>query len=88
VTKLNSTGSAVLDERLHGGVPRGQISEIAGPRSSGRAGLLVAMLAGVTARGEMAALVGCEQEPDWHPEGDVWTHTLLVSTRRGRLKFI
>jgi tRNA nucleotidyltransferase (CCA-adding enzyme) len=27
---------------------------------------------------EMAALIGCEQEPDWHPEGDVWTHTLLV----------
>jgi len=23
-------------------------------------------------------LVGCEQEPDWHPEGDVWTHTLMV----------
>jgi len=27
---------------------------------------------------EMTALVGCEQEPEWHPEGDVWTHTLLV----------
>ena len=27
---------------------------------------------------EMAALVGCPQEPDWHPEGDVWVHTLLV----------
>lgn len=27
---------------------------------------------------EMAALVGCQQDPDWHPEGDVWTHTLLV----------
>jgi len=27
---------------------------------------------------EMAALVGCPQEPEWHPEGDVWTHTLLV----------
>ena len=27
---------------------------------------------------EMDALVGCEQEPEWHPEGDVWTHTLLV----------
>jgi tRNA nucleotidyltransferase (CCA-adding enzyme) len=26
----------------------------------------------------MRALVGCEQEPDWHPEGDVWTHTLMV----------
>ena len=27
---------------------------------------------------ELTALVGCEQEPDWHPEGDVWTHTLMV----------
>ena len=27
---------------------------------------------------ELAALVGCPQEPEWHPEGDVWTHTLLV----------
>jgi tRNA nucleotidyltransferase (CCA-adding enzyme) len=27
---------------------------------------------------EMAALVGCVQEPEWHPEGDVWVHTLLV----------
>ncbi len=27
---------------------------------------------------EMRPLVGCEQEPEWHPEGDVWTHTLMV----------
>ncbi len=27
---------------------------------------------------ELAALLGCEQEPDWHPEGDVWVHTLMV----------
>ena len=27
---------------------------------------------------EMRALLGCDQEPDWHPEGDVWTHTLMV----------
>jgi tRNA nucleotidyltransferase (CCA-adding enzyme) len=27
---------------------------------------------------EIAALIGCEQEPEWHPEGDVWVHTLLV----------
>ncbi len=25
---------------------------------------------------ELDSLIGCEQEPDWHPEGDVWTHTL------------
>jgi tRNA nucleotidyltransferase (CCA-adding enzyme) len=27
---------------------------------------------------ELGALVGCVQEPEWHPEGDVWVHTLLV----------
>ncbi len=27
---------------------------------------------------ECAVLVGCEQELEWHPEGDVWTHTGLV----------
>jgi len=27
---------------------------------------------------EVLSLVGCEQEPEWHPEGDVWTHTLMV----------
>lgn len=25
---------------------------------------------------ELAALIGCEQDPTWHPEGDVWVHTL------------
>lgn len=25
---------------------------------------------------ELAALQGCEQDPAWHPEGDVWIHTL------------
>jgi tRNA nucleotidyltransferase (CCA-adding enzyme) len=24
---------------------------------------------------ELQALVDCKQEPEWHPEGDVWTHT-------------
>jgi tRNA nucleotidyltransferase (CCA-adding enzyme) len=27
---------------------------------------------------ELDALVGCQQEPEWHPEGDVWVHTLMV----------
>ena len=27
---------------------------------------------------ELEALIGCEQNPDWHPEGDVWVHSLLV----------
>ncbi len=27
---------------------------------------------------ELAALIDCPQEPEWHPEGDVWIHTLMV----------
>ena len=26
---------------------------------------------------ELKALIGCEQDPEWHPEGDVWEHTKL-----------
>lgn len=25
---------------------------------------------------ELATLIDCPQDPQWHPEGDVWTHTL------------
>ena len=24
---------------------------------------------------ELQALIGCRQDPEWHPEGDVWNHT-------------
>ena len=51
------TGLAPLDARLGGGVPRGHLSEIAGPRSTGRTSVLCAVLAATTARGELAALV-------------------------------
>lgn len=27
---------------------------------------------------EMKALIGCEQNPEYHPEGDVWVHTMQV----------
>jgi tRNA nucleotidyltransferase (CCA-adding enzyme) len=27
---------------------------------------------------ELAALIGCPQDPRWHPEGDVWNHTLAA----------
>jgi tRNA nucleotidyltransferase (CCA-adding enzyme) len=27
---------------------------------------------------EMIPLYTCPQDPEWHPEGDVWTHTLMV----------
>ncbi|HVQ15557.1 MAG TPA: HD domain-containing protein [Vicinamibacterales bacterium] len=34
---------------------------------------------------EMIPLIGCEQEPEWHPEGDVWIHTLMVIDRAREL---
>ena len=27
---------------------------------------------------ELEAIKGCAQEPEWHPEGDVWVHTLMA----------
>jgi tRNA nucleotidyltransferase/poly(A) polymerase len=27
---------------------------------------------------EVLALIGCEQPPEWHPEGDVYTHTCIM----------
>jgi tRNA nucleotidyltransferase (CCA-adding enzyme) len=43
-------------------------------------GLRLALDLGVIHRlfPEIEALVGCAQEPEWHPEGDVWVHTLMV----------
>jgi len=50
-------------------------------------GFALARDLGVVARlwPELAALEGCPQEPEWHPEGDVWTHTLLVVDEARRL---
>jgi hypothetical protein len=52
-----STGHAGLDARLRGRIPRGQVSELVGPRSSGRTALMLRMLGAATARGELVALV-------------------------------
>jgi hypothetical protein len=49
-------GRPEIDAAL-GGVPRGELSEVAGPRSSGRTTVMHGALASATARGELAALV-------------------------------
>src|SRR3954467_5001232 len=43
-------------------------------------GFTLAMDLGVVAKlfPELQALAGCPQEPEWHPEGDVWVHNLQV----------
>jgi hypothetical protein len=51
------TGVPPLDAELRGGVPRGQVSEIVGPRSAGRTSVLRALLAEATRGGELVALV-------------------------------
>ena len=48
---------STVDDCLHGGLPRGHLSELAGPQSSGRTSLLLHLLAAATRRGELAALV-------------------------------
>ena len=48
---------AVIDAVLRGGLPRGQVSELAGPHSSGRTTLLLQLLGAATRGGEITALV-------------------------------
>jgi recA bacterial DNA recombination protein len=52
-----ATGIAALDEMLGGGFPRGQVSEVHGPASSGRTGTALALVARATASGTLAAWV-------------------------------
>jgi RecA/RadA recombinase len=52
-----ATGIADLDALLDGGFPRGALSEIHGPGSSGRTGVVLGLLARATGGGGLAALV-------------------------------
>lgn len=68
------TIAAIAPERL-----RGELTAMLTGPAPGRAlrlmdaaGLLALVLP------EVVALKGCAQSPDWHPEGDVFVHTLLA----------
>jgi hypothetical protein len=50
-------GSPALDALLGGGLPRGRIVELTGPRGSGRMSAVLTMTAAVQAAGELVALV-------------------------------
>jgi recombination protein RecA len=54
---LAPTGLQALDHHLLGGLPRGQLSEITGPRSSGRTSVLFRLIAQASRGGELVALV-------------------------------
>jgi hypothetical protein len=50
-------GVAAVDDSLGGGFPRGQVSEVHGPASSGRTGLLLAAVATLTRAGSLVAWI-------------------------------
>ena len=54
--EMASSGIAALDS-LTGGLPRGCLTEICGPASSGRTSVMLAALAAATRRGEFCALL-------------------------------
>ena len=51
------TGLEALDAHLRSGIPRGHLSEIVGPRSSGRTTLTLQLMAAATREGELVALI-------------------------------
>lgn len=59
------TGIAEIDA-IAGGLPRGALAEIVGPASSGRTSLLISLLAKMTARDEVCALVDAQDAFDPH----------------------
>jgi recA bacterial DNA recombination protein len=55
--EVAATGIPSLDVALGGGIRRGHLSEIVGPRSAGRTTVMCRALAAAAARGELIALV-------------------------------
>ena len=63
--EMVTSGIPALDA-LTGGLPRGCLTEICGPASSGRTSVLLAALAAATGRGEFCALVDANDALDPH----------------------
>jgi hypothetical protein len=63
--EMASSGISAIDV-LTGGLPRGCLTEICGPASSGRTTLLLAALAAATHRGEFCAIVDASDALDPH----------------------
>ncbi len=61
--EMVSTGIAAMDA-LTGGLPRGCLTEICGPASSGRTTLLLSALAAATRRGEFCAVIDASDSLD------------------------
>ena len=71
-----STGLAVLDAILGGGLPRGRVTELVGARSTGRTGLACAIAAGATGIGEVTAWIDAHDALD--PESAATTGLVLA----------
>ncbi len=81
------TGFAGLDDLLGGGIPRGQITELAGPASSGCTSLVLSTLAESTTRGEVAAYIDatdCFDPPSGEKAGIVLERLLWVRCGNSR----
>jgi len=55
--RIAPTGCPDVDAALGGGVRRGHLSEVIGPRSAGRSAVFVSMAVAAAARGEVVALI-------------------------------
>jgi hypothetical protein len=88
---LIATDVPAVDGCLRGGLPRGQLSELAGSRSSGRTTLLLQLIAAATRRGEIAALIDTFDRLDVtsvvaagiDPERLLWVRGEAVTLRPG-----
>jgi hypothetical protein len=69
VTEMVTSGILALDA-LTGGLPRGCVTEICGPPSSGRTTVLLAALASATRRGEYCAVIDASDALDPHTLAD------------------
>jgi RecA/RadA recombinase len=66
VRPVTPVGIAPVDELLRGGLPIGAITELVGPECSGRTGLALSFLAGLTDAGKVCAWV--DVSDSLHPE--------------------
>lgn len=80
-----TTGIGPVDEALGGGLRRGHVSEVVGPRSSGRTTLVCRALAEAAARGEMTACIDTSDrfDPVSGSEAGVDLSRLLWIRERG-----
>lgn len=76
-----STGSISLDLALGGGIPRGRVSEIYGPESSGKTTLTLHVIAEAQKKGGQCAFIDAEHalDPEYAKRIGVDMNNLLVS---------